>query len=53
MKSDILEFGPVSEQGTKTTLQNSERNCDYFIKCFINVNKSSQSTDCAAENLKP
>ena len=29
-------------------------NCDFLsTKCFINVNRSSRSTDCAAENSKP
>ena len=29
-------------------------NCDFLCtKCFINVNRSSWSTDCAAENSKP
>ena len=29
-------------------------NCDFILtKCFINVNRSSGSTNCAAENSKP
>ena len=32
----------------------SQGNCDFIsTKCFTNVNRSSGSTDCAAENSKP
>ena len=47
-----LQPGPVSEQGLETIFR-KETAIFLYTKCFINVNRSSWSTDCAAQNSKP
>ena len=48
-KSDVLKFGPVSEQGSETRFH---KDCNLLLtKCFINVNLSSWSTVVSLKTL--